>query len=139
MLSKGFVLFDSEYKKFSCSVEKKIAKSEEYKKYKQYINFLLSVAVKIANSEDNRNEFEKVILKKMMIYKIYKASETCDEDSKMNKRELLELACIYGQLNLKSSFYSEFLNIIFEILGTIENKNYFKKIEIIKEMLSFAR
>lgn len=119
----------------------KNAKLEENKKHKQYINFLASVAVKIANSEDNKNEFEKVILKKMMIYKIYKASKTCDDDSKMNKRELIELACIYGRFNLNSSFHSEFLNIIFEIIGTtrIESKNFSKKIEIIKEMLSFAR
>lgn len=111
--------------------------------YEQYRRFLYSVAGKIANSKDNRNEFEKVILKKIMVYKIYKASKTDNEDSEMNKSELIELATVYGRLNINCSFYSEFLNIVIEILSSskpkIKESIFSEKIEIIKKMLSFAR
>lgn len=111
--------------------------------YLRYHRFIYSVAIKIARSEDNRNEFEKVLLKKMTIYKIYKAGKTDNEDSEMNKRKLLELATIHNFLNLKSSFYSEFLSIIVEIIccskTKIKESTFSEKIEIIKNMLSFAR
>ena len=75
--------------------------------YEQYRNFLYSVAVKIANSKDNRNEFEKAILKKIMVYKIYKASET---------------------------------DIVIKIIyARFPTNGFSEKIEIIKNMLSFAR
>lgn len=112
-----------------------------YLMYKQYENFLFSTAVKIANSEDNRNEFEKVILKKMMIYKIYDVSKTNNEESALNKIELIELWNIYVRLNIHTSYHQDFLEIIMKIIrpSRLFRFNFSKKIEIIKKMLSFAR
>ena len=108
--------------------------------YEQYRNFIYSVAVKIANSKDNRNEFEKAILKKIMVYKIYKASEMDNEDSEINNCELLELWNIHELLNIKNPFDLEFSEIVIKIIyARFPTNGFSEKIESIKNMLSFAR
>ena len=113
----------------------------DYSEYRSYIDFIYSVAVKIKTSNDNRNEFEKVILKKIKIYKIYDVCKTDNKDSKMNKIELLALWHIYEHLSICFSIHQDFLKIIIRIMyaSQLPKLGFLRYIEIIKKLLSFAK
>ena len=112
-----------------------------YSEYRLYTDFLFSVAVKIKTSNDNRNEFEKVILKKIKIYKVYDVCKTDNKDSKLNKIELLALWHIYEHLNFCFSIHQDFLKIIIDIThaSQLPKLDFLRYIEIIKKLLSFAK